>query len=286
MKDKYTALWVSHSSISNFKKCPRGYYLQHIFRHPKTGNKIKVVGPALALGQAVHEVLEQLSSLSSDNRFRESLIQKFDIVWEKVSGKKGGFVNPEQEKKYKTRGQEMLRNVMSHPGTLQNLAVKIQQDLPYYWISEEENIILCGKIDWLEYLPETDSVHIIDFKTGRSREDEDSLQLPIYHLLVHNCQHRKVDKVSYWYLEEGPALTPRGLPGLEESYEKVMEIAKKIKLARQLENFKCPQGNGCYACLPYEKILLGDAEFVGRGEYGEDIYMVVEEDSTPASILL
>ena len=252
----------------------------------KSGNKIKVVGPALALGQAVHEVLEQLSSLSVDKRFRESLIQKFDVVWEKVSGKKGGFVSQEQERKYKMRGQEMLRTVMSHPGPLQNLAVKIQQDLPYYWLSEEENIILCGKIDWLEYLKDTDSVHIIDFKTGRSREEDDSLQLPIYHLLVHNCQHRKVDRVSYWYLEEGPALTQRELPGLEESEQKVMEIAKKIKLARQLEAFKCSQGNGCHACTPYERVLEGGAEFVGRGEYGEDIYMVQESAEIPESILL
>ncbi|QQS44706.1 PD-(D/E)XK nuclease family protein [Candidatus Roizmanbacteria bacterium] len=91
-------------------------------------------------------------------------------------------------------------------------AVKIKEDLPHYWLSEEDNIILCGKIDWLEYLPETDSVHIIDFKTSKYDEDGDSLQLPIYYLLVTNTQKREVSKASYWYLERNDDLTEKELP--------------------------------------------------------------------------
>ena len=50
--------------------------------------------------------------------------------------------------------------------------------------NEEENIILNGKIDWLEYVPEDDSIRVIDFKTGKNDEKEGSLQLPIYILLL------------------------------------------------------------------------------------------------------
>lgn len=146
----------------------------------------------------------------------------------------------------------MLRHIMDNPGPLQNKAIKISQDLPHFWLSEEEEIILCGKIDWLEYLPEQDGVHIIDFKTGAGEESEDSLQLPIYHLLVHNCQQRKVVKASYWYLEKENGLEEKKLPDLAESEKKVLDIARKIKLARRLEKFDCPQG-GCRACTPYEK---------------------------------
>lgn len=288
MKDKYTATWVSYSSISAFMQCPRSYYLRNVYRHPKSGKKIKVMGPALALGQAVHEVLEELAGLETKKRFNTSLIERFDDAWEKVSGQRGGFSTVDQERKIKARGQEMLRMVMSNPGPLQNLAVKIQKDLPYYWLSEEDNIILCGKIDWLEYLPETDSVHIIDFKTGKSREDEGSLQLPIYHLLVHNCQNRKTEKASYWYLEEGPALTEKTLPDLQEAHAQVLEIAQKVKLARQLELFKCPNENdGCFSCRPYEMVVDGKAEHVGVGEFGEDIFVVERlDEQEKESVLL
>ena len=70
----------------------------------------------------------------------------------------------------------MLQRVIKHPGPVAKLAVKIKQDLPYYWLSEEDNIILCGKIDWLEYLPDQDGVHIIDFKTSKYDEAPQSLQ--------------------------------------------------------------------------------------------------------------
>ena len=67
-------------------------------------------------------------------------------------------------------------------------------ELPQFWLSEKDNIMLSGRIDWLEYLEETKSVHIIDFKTGKSKDDGTSLQLEIYHLLVHNCQEHPVEK--------------------------------------------------------------------------------------------
>jgi len=247
------------------------------------------MSPPLALGSAVHEVLEGLSMLPTKTRFDESLITRFQSAWKKVSGKKGGFLDAQTEQQYKLRGEAMLRRVMDHPTILQSLAVKIKEDLPFYWLSEEDNIILCGKIDWLEYLPDTDSVHIIDFKTSKSEENESSLQLPIYHLLVHNCQHRQVTKASYWYLEFNDELTPKELPELESASQKILEIARQMKTARSLERFKCPHGDdGCYACKPLEAILQGKGEFVGENEYRADVYILptLEPDETETSLLL
>lgn len=289
MPDKFTATWVSHSSISDFLKCPRSYYLKNVYRDPKTKHKIQLMSPPLALGSAVHEVLEGLSLLPTKTRFDESLITRFQSAWKKVSGKKGGFFDAETEQQYKLRGEAMLRRVMDHPTILQSLAVKIKEDLPYYWLSEEDNIILCGKIDWLEYLPDTDSVHIIDFKTSKSEENESSLQLPIYHLLVHNCQHRQVTKASYWYLEFNDELTPKELPDLATASDQVLEVARQIKTARSLERFKCPHGeDGCYACRPLEAVLQGKAEFVGENEYRADVYILPNSapDETETSVLL
>lgn len=287
-KDKFTATWVSHSSISLFLKCPRAYYLQNIYRDPKTGHKIQVTAPALSLGSAVHEVIESLSVLPTQTRFSESLIAKFDTAWEKVSGKFGGFPNDEVEITYKRRGEEMLRRVMNNPGPLVNKAVKIKEDLPFYWLSEEENIILCGKIDWLEYLEDTDSVHIIDFKTSKRFEDEASMQLPIYHLLVHNCQKRKVEKASYWYLELSDTLTDKELPDLESAHEQVIKIAQDIKTARKLERFRCPNEAGCMHCQALEKVVNGEAEFVGVTDRNQDRYLIpqgIPEDEEESYIL-
>lgn len=279
MPDKYTATWVSHTSIANFRKCPRAYYLNNVYRDPQTNHKIQLVSPSLALGQAVHEIIESLSTVPSSERFKRSLVERFEESWKRYSGKRGGFTNPEDEAIFKERGAAMLRRVMEHPGPLLKLAVKIKADLPQYWLSPEDNIILCGKIDWLEYLPEQDAVHIIDFKTGKNEEDSSSLQLPIYHLLVHNTQARKVEKVSYWYLASSDELAEKELPDLDTAHEQVLTIAKQIRLARKLERFKCPQGeNGCYSCRPLEKIVRGEAEFIGESEYHQDMYIIPNSD--------
>ncbi|MFZ5376092.1 MAG: RecB family exonuclease [Patescibacteria group bacterium] len=286
--DKFSAVWVSHTSISDFLKCPRAYYLKNVYKDPKTKHKVQLMSPSLALGQVVHEVLENLSNLPTQDRFKQSLVEKFDISWKKISGRRGGFSNESQEQSFKKRGEEMMRKIINDPGPLARLAVKITEDLPHYWLSQEQNIILCGKIDWLEYLPKTDSVRIIDFKTSKTEENDGSLQLPIYNLLVNNTQKRRVDGLAYWYLDLNVGMVDKQLPTLEESQEKVLTIAKQIKLARQLNRFRCPQGEaGCYACRPFEKIIKGEAEFVGNNQYNQDIYILRNQDNpTNDSVLL
>lgn len=275
--DKFSAVWLSHSSITTFKHCPRAYYLSSIYRDPRSGHKISLITPSMALGSVVHTVLESLSILPTEHRFDISLIERFSSAWLKVSSQMGGFSDQATEDSYKKRGEDMLRRVMAHPGPLLNKAVKIKMDLPYYWISEEDNLILCGKLDWLEYLETEDSVHIIDFKTGGGEESVESLQLPIYYLLAHNCQTHPVKKASYWYIARSDLLTEKKLPNLDKSRELVLKIGKEIKLARSLERFKCSEGeSGCKHCLPFERILRGEAIFVGEGGYGADLYVASE----------
>jgi len=278
-KDKYSAVWVSHSSMGDFLKCPRAYYLHNVYKDPKTKRKINIVNPSLALGVAVHEVLESLAKYKTENRFLESLMPAFDKVWKKVSGKWGGFKSLDEENEVRARAIKMIERVERNPGPLTQKTVKLKAGVnnmpPNFFLSEEDNIILCGKIDWLIWKPEDDSVHILDFKTGKNEENENSLQLPIYNLLLHNLQKRKVSGASYWYLEKDEGSSEAALPSLDESLEKVMKVAKEVKVAREKGEFKCPKGeDGCYFCKPFEKILRGEAEYVGVGEMNQDLYML------------
>lgn len=274
VKDKYSAVWVSHSSIGDYLRCPRVYYLNNVYRDPETNRKISLMKPQLALGQAVHEVIETISVKPHAKRFDEPLATIFEKAWLKISGSRGGFTSQGEEQKYKDRGLTMVERIENHPGPLKKLALKIQRKLPYYWLSEEDNIILCGKIDWLEYIPEIDSVAIIDFKTGKFEEDPSSLQLPIYFLLVKNCQKRPVAAVYYWYLNRADSPQSVSLPDEQEAFTTVLEIAKKIALARKLEHFACKSRDGCATCRPLEKIVRGEAENVGVDEYNRDVYIL------------
>ena len=255
--DKYNAVWVSHSSMGDFLKCPRAYYLHNIYKDQKTRRKINIVNPVLSLGIAVHEVLEGLAKnrIKAEDRLKEPLKDKLDKIWVKVSGKKGGFSNIEEEREYKMRAESMLSRVERNPEPLLHKTVKLNDGEnglpPNFLLSPEENIILCGKIDWLIYRPEDDSIHILDFKTGKNEENEESLQLPIYRLLLKNLQKRKINGASYWYIDRDDKPIEVVLPDEDESFERVIKIARKIKDAREEaktnspeEVFLCPKGNG------------------------------------------
>ena len=277
-QDKYNSVWVSHSSISDFLKCPRLYFLHNVYKNEK-GRKINTTSSALSLGIAVHETLEGLSKYKAEERFLKPLENSFEEEWKKVSGKQGGFKNEQEEAEAKERGKNMILRVTKNPGPLARKTVKLplaHNDMPpNFFLSEEKNIILNGKIDWLEYIPEDDSIRVIDFKTGKNEEKENSLQLPIYLLLLNNLQKRKISGAAYWYLDHSDKPISVELPDIKKTHESVLEIAKKIKIAREKQEFNCPKGeSGCFACRPFEKILRGEAEFVGLGGYGQEMYIV------------
>jgi len=273
LRDKYNATWLSHSSINDFLKCPRLYYLHNKYKDLRTNHKVAIITPPLTLGQVVHSVIESLSEIPTEERFTVSPIEKFQTAWKKVSGAVGGFETAEQENIYRQRGLDMINTIIDSPGPLLNKAIKLKSEnnLSSYWFSD--NTILCGKVDWIEYLPKSDSVHIIDFKTGKYEEEEGSLQLPIYYLLTKNLQKRKIKKASYWYLDNKKGMVEKQLPNEDEAIEKITKIGERISLAVKLNHFKC-QSNGCRHCYPYERILKGDGKWVGISEYNQDIYVL------------
>lgn len=276
--DSYNAVWVSHSSMGDYLKCPRAYYLKNIYKDPKSKRKIGIVSPALSLGSAVHEVVEGLAKYKAEERINVPMLEQFENVWPKFTGKKGGFSSESEEKETKERGITMLKRVKDNISPLLDKIVKLKDGkggmLPNYLLSPEENIILCGKIDWLRYIPEDDSIHILDFKTGVNEESEESLQLPIYQLLLKNLQKRKVCGASYWYLNNDNNPKQVELPDIDESFERVYDVALSVKDARQKKEFKCPRGEGgCFACRDLEKVIRGEGEFVGAGDW-QDLYFV------------
>jgi hypothetical protein len=242
---------------------------------------MSIVTPYMSLGIAVHNVLEGLGQFPSESRMDRDLLAWFLSEWEKVSGKKGGFTDPVMEEEFKERGKRMIETAVKNPRFLTNKRVKLPQgNMPCnFYLSEEDNIILNGLVDWIEYLDD-DTLHLIDFKTGKHEEKETSLQLPIYLLLCNALQKRKVSKASYWYLESDK-FVEKELPDADVAREEVYKIAKKVKEARDKKEFICPEGDGgCIHCKDYEAILAhkkGEKtyiESVGVGGFNQDIYII------------
>lgn len=290
-QDKYSAVWLSHSSSSDFKKCPRLYFLRNVWKN-ENGRKVNTVSPAMSLGSAVHGVIEPLALLKTEDRFKRNLLEIYEEVWQKFRGRWGGFLDLETENEYKEKGKEMIQNVIENKGPIAKKTIKFYEGnfIPNIFLSEEENIILCGLVDWVEYLDESDSLRVVDFKTGKNDEKDDSYQLPIYKILVEALQKRKVTSAAYWYLEREKVLTKKEIldEDVELVKEELLDIGRDIKQRKEsakskkeLEvNFSCPQGEeGCRFCREFELIRnytfdTDEIEYVGVGEYKQDLYLI------------
>ncbi len=289
--NKYNAIWLSHSSISDYLKCPRLYYLRNVWKNKK-GQKINTVSSSLSLGSAVHQTIEPLALLKTEDRLKQNLLEIFEENWKKFEGEWGGFPDKETEDFYKQEGKRMIQNVIENPGPFNKKTVKFYNGdfIPNIYLSEEENIILCGLVDWVEYEEATDTLRVIDFKTGKSDEKEDSMQLPIYKILVEAMQKRKVSKGAYWYLARDKF--PKNVEILEEDLEeikkKILDVGIQIKKRKQEKNwdesFACKFEGGCFACKQFELIKQFDEnpesveniKFLGTGEYKQALYLVKE----------
>lgn len=279
-KYPFGVVWLSHSSMSDFEKCPRLYYLRNIYKEKPAGKKIQVVSPYLTLGIAVHDTLERIRYIPRADRFLIPLTDIFEEIWAENSGKKGGFSSEDEEKEFKERGYMMVKRVMDNPGPIGNLSTRIKLEgemVSSMWLSEKDNLVLCGNVDWVEVLPDG-SIHIIDFKTGKHEENTNSLQLQIYLLLAKNGNKRPVTRLSYWYLEKEDSPKEIPIPDLDGVMEILVDEGNKMKQARLSERgagMRCLR-DGCRYCEDYEKVLNKEAVQVGYDSKREKILYAVE----------
>ncbi len=314
MPDKYKAIWLSHSSYENYIKCPRLYYLANIYKDPHTKNKISVTSPYIALGVAVHTVLEPLMYIKAENRKEINLIMKYDEAFNYWRGDMGGWQDKEEEYSFYKRGKVMIEKVKKNFESKDDFILNqksIRSSLyykgdmiPNIILEERENIILCGSIDWIAYsknpLKSKPEIIVLDFKTGRNEESEESKQLLLYKILFESLQDKwQVDRYAYYYLDKDEIIYKDWQEG-KELKEKIEEIKKEfIRIGVEIrdkryqcfyskddkyieryivrenfeDNFKCPFGSsGCRNCIPYEKVLRREAKYVGLSLYGQDLY--------------
>ena len=275
MYKKY--LWISHSAINTFDRCPQAYYYQYQYRNPETGNRLQIVNPYFSLGLSVHQTIEELASMSVKERLEISLRDRFEDIWKDYSGKQGGFISEKQEKEFKDRGEMMIDRVVNSD-FLEKPSTEIKEQVPSIDLIPEKDIKLVGSLDWIRVMKGS-GYHIIDFKTGKNKESKNSLQLPIYNILANEKLDGDVKKFSYWYLNSDDELTPYELGSIEESLEIIKEKALEIERHVDNNDYPCHYNGKCFACGDYHRIFNGQAEFLGTDpDSGKDLYFVFDED--------
>ena len=250
------AIFLSNTSLRDFIKCPRAYYLKNIYKDPRNGYRIQIASPYLTLGTLVHETIKWFLD-SRQQLPLSSLEEQYRNLWHRFQGKRGGFTSKEEEASFGKRGLEMLSNFGENWKKLEAKMPPVS--FPKYPLTD--NIILTGNMDFVGQNPD-ETLHVVDFKTG-TRDEDDPIQLYIYAILAENNYGKDVTCASFWYLDRDD--TPKDIvldplePKIEELTQRGLEIEKGLKEGK----WECPRGDeGCFECRDYEKILAGKGEWV------------------------
>jgi putative RecB family exonuclease len=184
---------ASPFSLNMFLLCPRQYKFQYI---DHLGGIYRKSRPYFTMGDHVHATLKDFLSVVPVSE--RNLTRLEDLLREKWRRYRKGFNDREDEKRW---GQKAL-NQLSWFAKNQDLSVMPFMVEDYHSVAITSNIILKGKIDRVDKEAD-DSLHIIDYKTGKMPSEISQIQLQIYALILSKKQDLPPQKASYLYLEAG-----------------------------------------------------------------------------------
>ncbi len=269
-------IYVSYTSLADFLKCPRSYYLKNIYKQslpdgedPSLKFRLQIASPYLTLGSTVHDTIKWYL----ENQYKptkEETLKKFRNFWRKYRLKRGGFNILEEESNFGKRGISIIENFLANADVLEKSAPSIS--FPKYNLVE--NIVLIGNMDFVG-LREDGSLHIVDFKTG-AHDKKDPTQLYVYAILAEANFKKPVTKISFWYLDRDSAPKEVVLDPLDMKLEWLKEKGLELKKAIQENHWVCVKAPDlCRECRDYQDLLDGKGEFLFSDyRYKKQIYFL------------
>ncbi len=279
------AIYLSYTSLNDFLRCPRSFYLKNVYRDPTTSFKLQITSPFLTLGSTVHDAIKWFLEAPNPKPPLEALLAKYRNFWLKYRLKRGGFLTEEEEATFGKRGIQMLENFYINYHKLAALVAPIE--FPKYPLAED--VILMGNTDYIGMLPDG-SLQVVDFKTG-AHDEESRLQLYIYAILAESNYQKPVSSVNFWYLDRESDLREVVLDPLEDTLKFLKDKALEIKDAIVEGNWVCVKGEGlCKDCRDYLAVIGGRGEFMfSDHRYKKEVYFLLASrnskktgDITPA----
>jgi DNA helicase II / ATP-dependent DNA helicase PcrA len=242
-------LKLSFTKIMAYERCPRCFYLEHVYRIREAA------APGMVLGQVAHTALEKFyeawRAAEADGKPTPGLK---DLL---VMGQREFFraLAPGQEAppdlRQKLDGQLTLTFERLHNASDEIEEIELQIRFPYEHAGVAHEFE--AKLDRLDRLPPPGGHLIIDYKTGQATDvkrtpEGDDLQLGIYALALRHHQGVALDDratpatgaAEYWLLATGE----RGRIDLKDiKYDKIRaQIGKAIE---GMLSGRFPRGKDC-----------------------------------------
>ncbi|MFA6422605.1 MAG: UvrD-helicase domain-containing protein [Candidatus Buchananbacteria bacterium] len=219
----------SFTQIKAFESCPYQYRFAHILKIPTSGK------PVFSFGKTMHSTLQKFIALAlsrknskqidlfgqeSKNASAPSLAELIKIYEESFID--DWYPTKQIKEEYFNKGKVALK--MFYENYVSNLPDVI--NLEYGFNLKIGDYGLRGVMDRVDKLGE--GIKIVDYKTGKAKDkltSEDKEQLLIYQIAAETVLKKKVNELSFYYLEEG---REESFLGTEKELAKVKEKVIKI----------------------------------------------------------
>jgi len=226
--------WVSYSQLSMYERCPKQYKYSYVLGLPRPSN------PALSFGISIHaalnyfykKLIDAKSGLEGFNEIPtlEDLLNLYESSW--VSS---GYDGKKHEKMRYKFGKDMLKRYYNETFSAEELPLALE--VPFKL--KIDNSTVNGKIDRIDLVEDKDgikTVNLIDYKTGKAKEEKDvkkNMQLAIYALAAEETLGLKVNTVGLWFVEHNKKV--------EFEVTDKMKLDAKLKIREIVEDMKKQQ---------------------------------------------
>ncbi len=247
----------SFSQLKAFAMCPYQYYLSFVVKVPVMGKA------SFSYGKTMHSTLQKFFTLIKDSNIstqnelfagtQKSIVNnktKKIPTWEQVlnfyneSWIDDWYVDKKQKDEYRKLGEKSLRKLYTQ---LQEFGIPETQFLEIGFNFKLATRTIKGFIDRVDKLP-GGGFEIIDYKTGASKNEKtlEKDQLLIYQIAAVENLHWPVEKLTFYYLDDGTAVSFLGTAKeVDKMKEKIIVITDKIM---QADFSATPSVFNCHYC--------------------------------------
>jgi len=211
---------VNPSKLQCYLDCPRQFRFRYIERRPE-----RRAFPQTALGRTVHRALREFYALETGRRSLEELLRLLRRAWDA-----SGYRSENEAEAAFARAEDMLRryhDLVDHTG-VRPLALESKFSVSY----PDEGVLVTGRVDRIDL--SEDGYVIVDYKTGRFRQDprsiHESLPLSLYAMAASSKLGSEVTRIVLYLLADGTALeTERDPDRLAGDWKLLVDIVEEIR---------------------------------------------------------